>query len=330
MTWLRWFSRDQRQAPVFRAWFLGLGIALAVGLGPLWAFDATAFKEAEAYLYSLPYEPGRKELVTMGFNDWPTHTGHYMVDWLLDEGTPLLAARDGKVIEVVESFSKSGLTPEFYQKSNYVLIQHSDGSIAQYNHLQKKGAKVKVGQQVKEGQLIALSGNTGYSSAPHLHFQVYFQKGNTIKTVPVRFKSGMAKPYEIFRDCRYLAPGPNCRPDYDPVEEAFPGELAKIKFRLREIVRGEKDDMAAARAFTNHLKQNIARYTTMYHDIYWRSQKGDMEALTLLDAFSKTLDIQTDSNIARLLENPATAELMQENIDMWQQMQVIDTENPPH
>jgi murein DD-endopeptidase MepM/ murein hydrolase activator NlpD len=51
-------------------------------------------------------------------------------------------------------------------------VQHVDGSVARYIHLQKRGALVKLGDEVRQGQRIALSGNTGQTGGPHLHFDV--------------------------------------------------------------------------------------------------------------------------------------------------------------
>ena len=60
--------------------------------------------------------------------------------------------------------------------ANYVTIGHDDGSQAVYVHLQMNGALVKLGDWVTTGDLIGLSGNTGYSTGPHLHFKVSQQK----------------------------------------------------------------------------------------------------------------------------------------------------------
>jgi murein DD-endopeptidase MepM/ murein hydrolase activator NlpD len=53
-----------------------------------------------------------------------------------------------------------------------VFIEHVDGTVGRYFHLTRSGADVSVGQQVASGQRIGRSGNSGNSSAPHLHFDV--------------------------------------------------------------------------------------------------------------------------------------------------------------
>ena len=52
------------------------------------------------------------------------------------------------------------------------MIQHDDGTLGEYMHLAPSGVRVSVGQKVARGDELALSGNTGFSSTPHLHFQV--------------------------------------------------------------------------------------------------------------------------------------------------------------
>ena len=70
------------------------------------------------------------------------------------------------------------------------MILHEDGTTGEYYHLLKDGALVDVGDEVRAGQKIALSGNTGHTTIPHLHFAVYWAVdwGNT-QSVPVRFLS---------------------------------------------------------------------------------------------------------------------------------------------
>ena len=58
-------------------------------------------------------------------------------------------------------------------KTNIILIRHKDDTIAVYAHLSPAGALVEVGDQVKQGQLIGISGQSGYAIDPHLHFSVF-------------------------------------------------------------------------------------------------------------------------------------------------------------
>lgn len=275
-------------------------------------------------LYTLPYQEGEEYQVSLAYNDFPTHEGNYAIDWLMDEGTPILATRDGTVFKVVDSFNGSGLTPEFKNRSNHIVLKHSDDSFTEYHHLAHKGVKVKVGQAVKTSQIIALSGNVGFSSTPHLHFMAYQMKKGKVESFPVRFVSGMAKPYEIFRSCRYLAPGPNCKPTVDPFERTFPGELAKLKFKLSDLVRHEKTSVAGAKALHKHLKENGASYKEKYQFIHSRAQAGDAQGLEQLEGFANSMDLRTDPEIERLFKDPRAAPIAEEAIELWNMIQVIE------
>ena len=88
-------------------------------------------------------------------------TFHNGIDIGVDMGTPVHAAMEGTVAEIGYNSSYG----------NYVLLSHHAGWMSLYGHL--TSAAVKSGQRVGVGQLIAYSGNTGYSTGPHLHFSVF-------------------------------------------------------------------------------------------------------------------------------------------------------------
>jgi len=128
------------------------------------------------YSYRLPYKAGKTFSVLQGFHGTFSHRGsnEYAVDFDCPVATPVLAARDGVVVAANAAAQGSGTTPDFleYRRTNFVIVLHEDGTLGEYMHLAPSGVKVSVGQRVKRGDELALSGNTGYSSTPHLHFQV--------------------------------------------------------------------------------------------------------------------------------------------------------------
>jgi len=72
--------------------------------------------------------------------------------------------------------------------ANYIVILHDDGTTGEYYHLSRDGALVTAGDRVEAGDRIGLSGNTGHTTMPHLHFAVYRAGawGRT-QSLPVRF-----------------------------------------------------------------------------------------------------------------------------------------------
>lgn len=143
--------------------------------------------------------------IGQGFNSKHTHRAFpefgidasYSLDFPLAEGTPIIAAREGIVTLVKDdsSLNYSGLDPttgnEAAKQTNLIEICHKDGTFASYHHIQQNGAQVVVGQEVKQSTPIALSGNTGWSTQPHLHFMVYEKNsgGLIVKTIPIRFSN---------------------------------------------------------------------------------------------------------------------------------------------
>ena len=110
-------------------------------------------------------------------------------DWTMPIGSPVLAARPGKVIAVREESNRGGANlAEFKADANYVVIRHDDGTFAEYEHLKKGGVLVRLGAKVSLGQKIGLSGGTGHVTMPHLHFAVYYPiDGKIRKTLPITF-----------------------------------------------------------------------------------------------------------------------------------------------
>jgi murein DD-endopeptidase MepM/ murein hydrolase activator NlpD len=139
-----------------------------------WVKGSAFAKHDDTYVYRLPFASGSNVRVSQGYNGGLSHTGlsAYAVDFSVAIGTPVYAAREGEVVGVEVSNDLGGPYPQFRPYMNYVNIRHSDGTLGNYYHLKQGGSAVKIGDTVKKGQLIAYSGNTGYTTAPHLHFSV--------------------------------------------------------------------------------------------------------------------------------------------------------------
>ena len=103
--------------------------------------------------------------------------------------TKILACRDGIVVRVVKKNSKRCDEPKCAEFNNLIKILHDDGTIMQYLHFRKNGVRVRVGQKVKKGEHIGFSGNVGWSTAPHLHIDLYLtDKDNKYRTLRTKFK----------------------------------------------------------------------------------------------------------------------------------------------
>ena len=123
-----------------------------------------------------------------------SHLGPYKwaVDFLVPDGTEVLAAEHGEIIEIVDNFYEWGPTEAFRGKLNYLTILHSNGEYSQYCHLAPHSVRamgLKIGEQVNKGQLIARVGKTGWTDRDHCHFIVFRADNNPFgfKSLKVRF-----------------------------------------------------------------------------------------------------------------------------------------------
>lgn len=157
-----------------------------------WVRGSAFAVHQDSYLYRLPFSPGSVVNVSQGYNGESTHKGlsAYAIDFPVPVGTPIYAARDGIVVGSEGSNNFGGVGAEYRQYANYVIIEHSDGTMGNYYHLKQGGAVVQIGQKVSKGELIGYSGNTGYSSGPHLHFSVS-------KVDPISMRRPMNLPIKI-------------------------------------------------------------------------------------------------------------------------------------
>lgn len=139
------------------------------------------------HVYTLPFEKGKTVFVVQGYESLFSHKGDYAIDFKVKEGTRIVAARDGIVVFARASNTGGGITKKYVGKGNGITIQHKDGTYAHYWHLQHNGALVSEGDTVLQGQVIGLSGSTGFSAFPHLHFEVTRERRISRDDFPVLF-----------------------------------------------------------------------------------------------------------------------------------------------
>ena len=143
--------------------------------------------------YRLPYAIGTRHSVSQAYPAARTHQTRdswYAVDFAMPVGTNILAARDGIVFDVAATNYGGGPDQERYANlANLIRILHDDGTYAVYAHLKRNTIRVSPGDRVAAGEYIADSGNTGFSSGPHLHFSLQRNTGMRVESLPVRFRT---------------------------------------------------------------------------------------------------------------------------------------------
>ena len=136
------------------------------------------FIDSKLSEYILPYEVGASYTVSQSVCGGVTHVkdygpfkldNRYAYDFDLPVGAKIIASRSGEVINIEDFYSNDSLKID---EINFIFIRHSDDTIAIYNHLSPKGALVSIGDRVNQGDVIGISGNSGFSWVPHLHFDV--------------------------------------------------------------------------------------------------------------------------------------------------------------
>lgn len=145
-----------------------------------------------------PVINNRLSLLTAGYGTlmhpfYRTLQSHQGVDYTIPEGSSVFATADGTVKEVSGRNSTLGQS---------IIIDHGNGYQTQYNHLSQ--TKVFRGQKVKRGDIIALSGNSGLSLSPHLHYEV---RVNGMRVDPVHYFFMELSPSEYQRIIRISQSG---------------------------------------------------------------------------------------------------------------------------
>jgi hypothetical protein len=174
-----WLKNLAKIKIFYLLWFAPYLIFILFFTGPE---DLSIYPHQNQANYKLPWTAGLTRFVTQGNRSFTSHRGlhFYAWDFAMPLGAEILAARAGKVIKIVQNFSGVGLN------SNYIWIQHDDGEISNYAHIQENSSIVKLGEFVRQGQAIALNGMVGQTTLPHVHF-VVFNKDCT-ESIPVSFK----------------------------------------------------------------------------------------------------------------------------------------------
>ena len=151
--------------------------------------DGARYPEPSESPYVLPFQVGQESFLSQsncdGFHndlDW------FAYDFDMPIGTPVHAARAGVVTWLQESYSDGD---HDMNHTNTVEVRHADNTFAQYLHLTKEGALVEIGDSVAQGQVIGISGYTGFTGPrEHLHFVAFeFLTATSRKSMPITFRN---------------------------------------------------------------------------------------------------------------------------------------------
>lgn len=189
---------------------LAFGSELADGYSYRWHYMMGDYRaHPDGSIYDLPFAPGSSFPVSQGYHsNFSHHDGlEFALDFAMPEGTPVYAAREGTVVSVEVSNTKGRPDPTLQTKANAITVLHPDGTLAHYAHLSYRGSLVSVGQQVARGDMIGFSGNTGYSSGPHLHFHVYraLSAEGSWQSLPVQFYTTNGVE-QLLENTQYVCP----------------------------------------------------------------------------------------------------------------------------
>lgn len=158
-----------------------------------YGFGNLGAEHDDTYVYRLPYKGGHAYRVAQSFGGaYSHHEGlYYGVDFDMPRGEPVCAAREGVVVAVKSMSSEGGPEKAFKEKANFIYIRHADRTLGVYLHFKKAGVLVTEGQVVRRGQVIGLSGSTGWSTGAHLHFSVQkvFRSDALGESCPIQFKT---------------------------------------------------------------------------------------------------------------------------------------------
>lgn len=156
-------------------------------------------KDDSSFVYHLPYEENKTHLLVQGYFSMYTHKHRAALDFKMKKGTKVCAVRDGVVVRIKKDGNRGGSNVKYRKDGNFIIIQHEDSTRSGYWHLKHDSVFVKVGDVVKQGDVIGLSGRTGYTYFPHLHFIVWrYDKNEKWTQVGTRFQTQ--------KGIRYLRP----------------------------------------------------------------------------------------------------------------------------
>ena len=289
-------------------------------------------------------------IVTQGYDGEITHKGEWAkaLDFVIVDGQmktyskpglepdnfycynkPVLAPADGYVQEVVENVEDNevGTINRKENWGNSIVLKHFEGLYTKLSHLRKHSIKVKVGDYVKQGDIIAACGNSGRSPEPHLHFQVQSTPYIGSKTMAYPMSTYSIKSNGKVQVMEYAVPSEtnkvsnlNINSDLDAAFNFQPG------FRMNVHQEGMATD-ANWEVYTDaynktylfcHLTKSLAYFTRALHFFYFNSFYGDYTSLLYkfyVSAYKIALFVEPN----HLVKDEFPLQLSRSGFGMWMQ-----------
>ena len=189
---MRWLVPARAQLQILELAASADNVVPEIEFRHLWIYGEPGITHRPERPYRAPFAVASDYEITQAFPIGATHNtadSRYAVDIAMPIGTDIYAARAGIVFEVASTNFRGGVDEErFAAAANLIRVMHDDGSHAVYAHLNWNTIRVRPGDRVQRGQYIADSGNTGFSSGPHLHFAVLQNSGLRLEALPVAFE----------------------------------------------------------------------------------------------------------------------------------------------
>jgi murein DD-endopeptidase MepM/ murein hydrolase activator NlpD len=294
------------------------------------AFAPRGAVHDSAARYGLPFDPLVPRVLGQGNGGTYSHTGRefYAFDFVMPVGSPVRAAREGVVAEVIDGFTKGGGDLALLPFANVVRVLHADGTFAEYVHLEA-GIPVKEGERVKRGQVLARSGQTGYAAAPHLHFEVerVDPDGLNAQSLPIRFgRPGGAGFVPKAGDYVGFPPKPNLELVlYADDHPAPTGEMVKARSGQDIRIRVEaRRPGGPARDVTGHPQLRLVSMTPWNLTV---TGPGEVSLRPMQD-FSEEWGLRLDvATVGVFFLNRAEREIGLGKVEFWLEDRKVD--GPP-
>ena len=204
-------------------------------------------------------------------------------------GKPVLAPADG-FVEHIEDFVEDNEIGKINQQQNWgntIVIKHAEGLFTKMSHLRKNSFKVKMGDYVKQGDIIASCGNSGRSPEPHLHFQVQTTSYIGSKTFAYPFAHYIEKKYGKITSKEFAIPQETAlvfnAPHNKTLQAAFeflPGYNLTVNAENMEEGKWEVFTDAYNHSYLFcHVSKSIAYFKRNEKFFYFTAFEGDKESL---------------------------------------------------